>query len=64
MSIQRGTPETELFAGEGEMRALCRATDWSATPLGPVSGWSQSLRTIVSTLLGSRHPMFIWWGRS
>lgn len=44
------------------MRALCRAMDWAATPLGPVEGWSQSLRTIVSTLLSSQHPMFLWWG--
>src|SRR5688572_14453123 len=51
-----------LFDGPGEMRALCRALDWSATPLGPVSGWPRSLRTIVSTMLASRHPMFLFWG--
>ncbi|MEO6778771.1 MAG: ATP-binding protein [Gemmatimonadaceae bacterium] len=51
-----------LFSGPGEMSARCRAFDWASSPLGPVSGWSQSLRTIVSTLLESRHPMFLWWG--
>jgi PAS domain S-box-containing protein len=51
-----------LFAGRGEMHTLCRALDWASTPLGPVSGWSQSLRTIASTLLASRNPMFLWWG--
>jgi signal transduction histidine kinase len=51
-----------LFAGPGEMRALCRALDWSATPLGPVAGWPLSLRTTVATLLASRHPMFLFWG--
>ena len=51
-----------LFSGPGEMPARCRAFDWASSPLGPVSGWSQSLRTIVSTLLESRHPMFLWWG--
>ena len=51
-----------LFCGEGEMAARCRAFDWASTPLGPVSGWSQSLRTIVSTVMESRHPMFLWWG--
>jgi signal transduction histidine kinase len=51
-----------FFAGPGEMRALCRALDWSATPLGPPAGWSQSLRTTVLTLLGSRNPMFLFWG--
>ena len=39
-----------------------RAFDWSRTPVGPVEGWPQSLRTAVSILLTSRHPMFIWWG--
>ncbi|HEU0077364.1 MAG TPA: PAS domain-containing protein, partial [Longimicrobiaceae bacterium] len=56
------TAAEEFFAGPGEMRALCRALDWSATPLGPVRGWSQSLRTIARTLLGSRNPMFLFWG--
>lgn len=51
-----------LFAGPGEMCARCQAFDWSTTPLGPVAGWSQSLRTTVSIMLASRHPMFLWWG--
>ncbi|MCU0633307.1 MAG: PAS domain-containing protein [Gemmatimonadaceae bacterium] len=51
-----------LFAGPGEMRARCRAVDWARTPLGPVAGWSQSLRTIATTVLGSRNPMFLFWG--
>jgi signal transduction histidine kinase len=50
------------FRGSGEMAQLCRAFDWAATPLGPVDGWSHSLRTTVSIMLASRHPMFIWWG--
>ena len=44
------------------MAARMRAFDWSSTPLGPVDGWPVSLRTTVSTLLGSRHAMFLWWG--
>lgn len=60
--VQRAQPNDGLFAGAGEMRALCRAFDWSSTPLGSASGWSQSLRTTVGTLLASRHPMFLWWG--
>ena len=51
-----------LFAGPGKMRELCRAFDWTATPLGPVSTWTQSLRTTVSLMMASRHPMFLWWG--
>ena len=51
-----------LFAGPGEMRARCRALDWASTPLGPVSGWSQSLRTVADIVLASRNPMFLFWG--
>jgi PAS domain S-box-containing protein len=51
-----------LFDGPGEMRALCRAFDWSATPLGPSTSWPQSLRTTAGMVLASRNPMFLWWG--
>jgi PAS domain S-box-containing protein len=46
------------------MGALVRTRDWSRTPLGPIDGWSPSLRTAMSLCLGSRHPMFLWWGPS
>jgi PAS domain S-box-containing protein len=45
------------------MGALMRAIDWSRTPVGPVEGWPQSLRTVLSILLTSRHPIFVWWGK-
>jgi signal transduction histidine kinase len=51
-----------IFGGSGEMRALCRAFDWASTPVGPVSAWSRSLRTAAGIVLGSRNPMFLWWG--
>ncbi|MEO7362091.1 MAG: hypothetical protein ABI120_17300, partial [Gemmatimonadaceae bacterium] len=56
------SPADTLFDGPGEMRALFRAFDWSTTPLGPTERWSCSLRSIVRTMLSSRHPMFLWWG--
>jgi signal transduction histidine kinase len=52
----------ELFAGPGEMAERCRAFDWAATALGPVSGWSQSLRTMAAAVLASRNPMLLFWG--
>jgi len=51
-----------LFVGPGEMRERCRGFDWGSTPVGPVEGWSPSLRTTVDILLASRNPMFLWWG--
>lgn len=38
------------------------AFDWSAHPLGPIAAWPQSLRTSVSLMLNSQHPMWIGWG--
>ena len=57
-----GIAGSPVFRGGSEMAALMRALDWDATPLGPVENWSTSLRTTVSTLLASRHAMFLWWG--
>lgn len=56
------TAAQTLFAGAGEIRALARALDWSRTPLGPVAGWPQSLRSTVRTLLSSQYPMILTWG--
>jgi len=57
----RVTPDF-VFAGGGDMGALCRAHDWGGTPLGAVGGWTQSLRTMVGAVLNSRNPMLLFWG--
>ena len=45
------------------MGALIRAFDWTATPLGPIAGWPQSLRTAVDIVLRSPVPLVMLWGR-
>lgn len=50
------------FLSAGEMGRRISQTDWSATPLGPIHDWPQSLKTAVSLMLTSRYPMFVWWG--
>ncbi len=68
MSNTSGEPVTRILdrsgflAGGGEMGALTRAHDWTATSLGPPELWPQSLRTAVRLMLNTRHPMFIFWG--
>ena len=59
---QDSTAAHALFAGPGEMRALCRAKDWSATPLGPIEEWPASLRTAVGLVLASPTAMIVLWG--
>lgn len=53
----------EIFAGDSEMAKLMRAHDWSKTKLGPCEQWPQSLKTALSILLGTKFPMFVWWGK-
>jgi signal transduction histidine kinase len=53
---------TTVLAGGGEMGALIRAHDWSATPLGPAESWPQSLRSVVSMLLPSKAQIVLFWG--
>lgn len=44
------------------MGAMMRNLDWSKTAVGPVSGWSQPLRTMVGLVLRNRFPLCMWWG--
>ncbi|HEX7383577.1 MAG TPA: ATP-binding protein [Burkholderiaceae bacterium] len=46
----------------GPMARAIAAFDWSLTPLGPAAGWPASLQCAVRLMLGSRYPMFVWWG--
>ncbi|MEK6555057.1 MAG: PAS domain S-box protein, partial [Bdellovibrionota bacterium] len=52
----------DWLSGGGEISDLIRAKDWSATPLGPIELWPQSLRTTVSLCLASNFPINIIWG--
>jgi PAS domain S-box-containing protein len=51
-----------FLSGGGELGALMRAHDWSASPLGHPAGWPQALRTVVELMLNSKFPMFVAWG--
>ncbi|SCE97322.1 SpoIIE family protein phosphatase [Micromonospora mirobrigensis] len=51
-----------LFPGHDPTSAAHRATDWAATPLGPVDTWPAELRAAIRTVLPSTIPMLVWWG--
>lgn len=51
-----------FLSGGGELGAMMRAHDWSASPLGHPREWSQALRTVVGLMLNSKFPMFVAWG--
>ena len=52
-----------FLQGGGEMGALTRSYDWSRTSIGSQEHWSQTLKLMVSLLLSSKFPMFLWWGK-
>ena len=59
---ERSDDVAAIFPGPGEMRARCRDFDWSATPLGAVEQWPQSLRTTAAVTLASAFPTILLWG--
>ncbi|MFF0579832.1 SpoIIE family protein phosphatase [Streptosporangium saharense] len=56
------TTGADVFVVDDEVGGDLALVDWEATPLGPPTGWPQSLRTAVSILLSSRFPMWMAWG--
>jgi hypothetical protein len=49
------------MAGGGKCGEMLRDKDWSATALGPITSWSQTLLTMTSLVMSSMHPMALWW---
>ena len=52
----------DFLSGGGEMGRLIREFDWSGHRLGKPEDWPRSLKTAVSLILNSQHPMWIGWG--
>jgi len=46
----------------GETGALIAERDWSASPIGPISAWPQSLLGALGMLLHSPTPIVMLWG--
>ena len=61
MSDKSLTGYEAIIPNGGMMGELIRSYDWSPT-LGAIESWLPSLKTAVNIMLGSRYPMFIWWG--
>lgn len=57
-----GDDKSTFPQGGGRMAEATRRFDWSQTPLGPISGWPLSLRTIVQTMLAQKHAICLFWG--
>ena len=55
--VRPAAGDTGFPAGASEMARLIREHDWTATPLGPVEGWPEHLRTLASTMLAVPQAM-------
>jgi PAS domain S-box-containing protein len=51
-----------LIAGTGVMAGCIRAHNWTATSLGPIEEWSETLVAIVNLMLQSPFPTILSWG--
>lgn len=50
------------YPSDSEVGPILQSLDWSATPLGPLDHWPNSLRTVARLMLNSKFPMFLAWG--
>ncbi len=50
-----------FLAGDGEMARLIAGFDWSATAMGPIGSWPQSVRSVISLVLRSDVPIVTLW---
>lgn len=62
MNTSANAGEYGFWQGGGEMGALSRSFNWSATSVGAPATWPVHLRLTVAMILRSRFPMFLWWG--
>ena len=62
MTFAQPDPNMRFLHGGGEMGKSIRNKDWTKTSLGSPHTWPQSLKTTLSIILNSGHPMLLWWG--
>ena len=53
---------TAFLRDGGALGGLIAAFDWSGTPLGPIAGWSATLRSTVGLALRATVPIVTLWG--
>jgi two-component sensor histidine kinase len=58
----KGSTRIMFPNASGELSQSIRDHDWSATSLGPLQNWPQSLKTITEMLLLSSVPIVLLWG--
>src|SRR4051812_48890176 len=57
-----GLSTPQFLTGGGTMAARIQRYDWSASPLGPLETWPQSVRITLGNMLHSTFPTYFLWG--
>ncbi|WP_338425917.1 GAF domain-containing hybrid sensor histidine kinase/response regulator [Sphingopyxis kveilinensis] len=60
--IRKTASDTAFLENGGEMGRLIADHNWSATPIGAIVDWPQSLRAIVAFMIHSPVPLVLLWG--
>jgi PAS domain S-box-containing protein len=55
-------PKLVFKASGNECATLIESIDWSATAMGAMDQWPQSLHITLGIILNSKFPMLIFWG--
>ena len=61
-AVSRSRAKATFIHGEGGMAGLIQDFDWAATPLGPIEGWSGTLKSTVSFIIQAPLPLAVFWG--
>ena len=56
------SPRDAFLRSPGQMGRRIADFDWSVTPLGAIERWNDNLKTSLSLMLNSQHPIWIGWG--
>lgn len=57
-----GVYQDILLQATGNLRPVYEGVDWAATPIGPISSWSPSLRSALDLILQTGFPVSLFWG--
>lgn len=57
-----GAEQLDFPVGSGEIAELIATKDWHTSPLGPPTGWTPALKTLMATVLPVESQIALFWG--
>ena len=62
MTAAPAATTSTFLQGAGEVGDIILARDWAATTLGPITGWTPTMRSLVAMMVRSPVAMVTMWG--